>query len=135
MGIKQHIINLTLLVLPLSLQASREVEHIEIVESGHYSGYSKEDPYNYRKLCKSFQPTQEQLIDYFSMAQEANYSGDWLNEYYSPCVASGTVTFKDKSYGTWGINDAGYGGMTFKDKANYGKRKYFLNLKSKWLEE
>ncbi|MBP2155872.1 hypothetical protein WH279_16095 [Erwinia sp. MYb375] len=109
----------------------RQVEHIEVIEGGHYDGLA-EDKDGYAKWCELFNPTTEQLINYFSKAEETDYSGEWLHEYYSPCIASGTVTFKDGAYGTWGLHSSGLGGVTFKDKENYGKEKSFLYLDNAW---
>ncbi|MGV3347008.1 hypothetical protein ACGVWS_15195 [Enterobacteriaceae bacterium LUAb1] len=135
MGIKKCLPYI-LLLLPLSVQAGREVENIVIEKSGHYDELVKEDPYNYREWCKGWNPTKEQLIDYFTKAKEADSNAGLIHDYYSPCIAIGTVTFKDGSYGEWGIHDTGYGVVDFKDKANNTiKQRYFLNLKSKWLEE
>lgn len=129
MGIKETVA-LLLLSLTLSAQA-REVEHIEIVETGHYDGIG-EDKDGYAKWCKLFNPTKEQLINYFSQAEETDFNAEWLHEYYTPCIASGTVTFKDGSYGDWGLHSSGLGGVDFKDKKNSGKKKSFLYLVSGW---
>ncbi|MBP2155870.1 MULTISPECIES: hypothetical protein [Erwinia] len=132
MGIK---ITLIFILLSSSLAVhARQVEHVEVIESGHYDGLA-EDKDGYAKWCKLFNPTKEQLINYFAKAEEADYIGEWLHEHYSPCVASGTVTFKDGSYGTWGLHSSGLGGVTFQDKNNFGKRKSFLYLDNAWEDE
>lgn len=132
MGIKNLLLS-AMFLLSLYAQAGREVVQLEILQSGHYGGASKEDPYNYTTECKGWNPTKEQLMDYFVNAKEADSSEGWLHEYYSPCIATGKVTFKDESFGEWGIYDTGYGVVDFKDKANKTvKQKYFLNLKNGW---
>ncbi|NNS05765.1 hypothetical protein [Erwinia sp. JH02] len=125
-----------LLILPLSLQAGVEVTHLEIVESGHSVDDTKDDPNNYRMICKGWNPTKDQLIDFFAKAQVSDQGYRWLHDYYSPCIATGTVLFKDGSSGEWGIYDTGYGSVDFKDGANnIVKQKYFLNLNNQWLKE
>ncbi|MGR2856839.1 hypothetical protein FY046_12435 [Erwinia sp. 1181_3] len=110
------------------------MEHIETLVGGHFTTSFK-DTQGYSKWCRLFNPTKEQLINYFAKAEEADYIGEWLHEHYSPCVASGTVTFKDGSYGTWGLHSSGLGGVTFQDKNNFGKRKSFLYLDNAWEDE
>ncbi|WP_455810633.1 hypothetical protein [Pseudomonas graminis] len=80
MGMKKAIF-LTLLLSPVFTQA-REVSQINIVKTG---AYDSEDRYEYEKEgCKTFNPTKEQLIHYFTKAEESDSSGEWINEYYSP---------------------------------------------------
>lgn len=87
-------------------------------------------------ICKGWNPTKEQLIDFFAKAQVSAQGYGWLPDYYSPCIATGTVVFKDGSSGEWGIYDTGYGSVDFKDEANnIVKQKYFLNLNSRWLKD
>ncbi|MEJ5177036.1 hypothetical protein [Erwinia sp. MYb416] len=117
-------------LLSLSAEAAREVAHVKIIKSGYFDEIDKEDPYNYAEGCKLFKPTKEKLINYFSKAEENGYG--WMHEYYTPCIASGTVTFKDGSYGDWVMHDSGYGWVTFKDKKNDGKEVSFLHVNNGW---
>lgn len=133
MGIKKCSLYI-LLFLPLYTQAGREVDHIETLKGGHYSS-SVKDTEGYSKWCKLFNPTKEQLIDYFAKAREDEFGVGWVHEYYSPCIASGTVTFKDGSYGVWGLHDSGLGSVYFEDKENAGKKRLFLHLDNTWEEE
>jgi len=127
MGMKKAIF-LTLLLSPVFTQA-REVSQINIVKTG---AYDSEDRYEYEKEgCKTFNPTKEQLIHYFTKAEEADSSGEWINEYYSPCVASGTITFKDGFSGEGRIHSSGLGWVDFTE----GKRKYFYYIDNAWEDE
>lgn len=136
MGINRLFISSVLLILPLSLLAGMEVTRLEILESGHSVEDTKDDPNNYRVICKGWNPTKEQLTDFFAKAQVSDQGYGWLHDYYSPCIATGTVVFKDGSSGEWGIYDTGYGSVDFKDEENnIVKQKYFLNLNSQWLED
>ena len=133
MGIKKNLFY-PLLFLTLYTHAGREVDHIEILEGGHYAS-SVEDTEGYSKWCKLFNPTKKELIDYFAKAREDEFGVGWVHEYYSPCIASGTVTFKDGSYGVWGLDDSGLGSVYFEDKVNAGKKRLFLYLNNKWEDE
>ncbi|WP_431022757.1 hypothetical protein [Erwinia rhapontici] len=122
------VIFLFLLLVPVFTQA-REVSQINIVKTG---AYDSEGRYEYEKEgCKTFNPTKEQLIHYFTKAEESDASGEWMNEYYSPCVASGTITFKDSSSGEWIIHSSGLRWVDFTE----GKRKYFYYIDNSWEEE
>ncbi|BCQ35017.1 hypothetical protein [Pantoea agglomerans] len=122
------VIFLFLLLVPVFTQA-REVSQINIVKTG---AYDSEGRYEYEKEgCKTFNPTKEQLIHYFTKAEESDASGEWMNEYYSPCVASGTITFKDSSSGEWIIHSSGLGWVDFTE----GKRKYFYYIDNAWEDE
>ncbi|MGV3346972.1 hypothetical protein ACGVWS_14955 [Enterobacteriaceae bacterium LUAb1] len=127
MGIKKTIF-LTLLFVPVLIQA-REVSQIKISETG---AYDSEERMEYEKEgCKTFNPTKEQLIHYFSRAKESDSNSEWMHEYYSPCVASGTITFKDGSSGKWRIHSSGLGWVDFIK----GKVTYFYYLDNEWEKE
>lgn len=109
---------------------SRVVERIEIKESGSHDE-SRRFEYQYEKMaCKKFKPTKEQIIHYFKMSEEANGSGSWLHEYYSPCISRGTVVFKDGSSGMWNIQSSGLGFVIF----NNGKTANFFYKNNKWTD-
>lgn len=127
MGVRKTIF-LALLLVPVFSQ-TREVSQINIVKTG---AYDSENRYEYEKEgCKTFNPTKEQLIHYFTKAEESDSSGEWINEYYSPCVASGTITFKDGFSGKWRIHSSGLGWVDF----TQGKRKYFYYIDNAWEDE
>lgn len=130
MGMKKILLCI-LLFLPLHTKAGREVDHIEILAGGHYTT-SVEDTEGYSKWCRLFNPTKEQLVTYFAVAREDEFGVGWIHEYYSPCITSGTVTFKDGSYGIWGLHDSGLGSVYFEDKVNAGKKRLFLHLDNAW---
>ncbi|MEI2683894.1 hypothetical protein [Erwinia aphidicola] len=49
---------------------------------------------NGEEQCKPFKP-QKKLIDYFKSANKSEEYGGLYDEYDSPCLATGTVGFKD----------------------------------------
>jgi len=127
MGIKKAIL-LCLLFLPAFIQA-REVSQIKILVQG---AYDSEDRAEYEKDgCKTFKPTKEQLIHYFTKAKESNSNSPWMHEYYSPCVASGTINFNDGSSGKWTIHSSGLGWVDFIN----GEVKYFYYIDNEWEKE
>ncbi|MGV3345038.1 hypothetical protein ACGVWS_04580 [Enterobacteriaceae bacterium LUAb1] len=96
-----------------SLAWSDKVTNIEIEESGiSYEGHSKVE----QEGCKLFRPTKEQMINYFNKASELEYGGSTEHQYYSPCIATGTVTFKDKTSVKWTVQSSGFGYGTFSNK-------------------
>ncbi|WP_455811422.1 hypothetical protein [Pseudomonas graminis] len=90
----------------ISMQVqSREVSDINVKDIGQYDegrGYKHE-----RDVCKHFRPTKKQIMRFFNLAKESKGSGDLLHEYYSPCLSSGTIKFKDSSSGDWTIQSSG----------------------------
>lgn len=124
MGIRK-VIFFVLLLAPVFIQA-REVSQLKIVKTGAYDSEGRAE---YEKEgCKTFNPTKEQLVHYFTKAEESDSNSVWINEYYSPCVASGTITFRDSSSGEWTIHSSGLGWVDFKQ----GKRKYFHYINNQW---
>lgn len=108
---------------------ARIVNEIEILKAGAWDSDNRAE---YEKEgCKTFIPSKEQLIQYFSHAQESSSSGDWINDYYSPCVASGNVTFKDGDSGAWTIHSSGLGWVDIINK----KRRYFYFIDNDWEKE
>lgn len=96
-----------LLFVPLFIQA-RVANQIKIMKTG---AYDSGDRAEYEKEgCKTFNPTKEQLVHYFSKAKESDSNSQWIHEYYSPCVASGTITFNDGSSGSGGYIPVGLDG-------------------------
>lgn len=124
----KKIVFLVFLFIPTFTQA-RVVNEIKIMETGAWDSDNRAE---YEKEgCKTFNPTKEQLIQYFSQAQESSASGNWINEYYSPCIASGKVTFKDGDSGAWRIHSSGLGWVDFINK----KRRYFYFTDNDWEKE
>jgi len=126
--------NLTIIFFLLSFlftQAqSRAVESIEIKELDSHDETRRAE-YQYEKIaCEKFKPTKEQIINYFKISEEASGSGDWLHEYYSPCISRGKVTFKDGSSGNWNIQSSGLGFVIF----NNGKTANFFYKNNKWTD-
>lgn len=114
-----------LLFVPLFIQA-RVANQIKIMKTG---AYDSGDRAEYEKEgCKTFNPTKEQLVHYFSKAKESDSNSQWIHEYYSPCVASGTITFNDGSSGEWRIHSSGLGWVNFVN----GEGKYFYYIDNEW---
>lgn len=109
---------------------SRAVEKIEIRELGSHDE-SRRAEYQYERIaCKKFKPTKEQIIHYFKMSEEASGSGNWLHEYYSPCISKGEVFFKDGSSGKWNIQSSGLGFVIFTN----GNTVNFFYKNNKWAD-
>lgn len=124
MGIRK-VIFFVLLLTPVFIQA-REVKQLKIVKAGAYDSEGRAE---YEKEgCKTFTPSKRQLVNYFTQAEESDSNSAWINEYYSPCVASGTITFRDGSSGEWVIHSSGLGWVDF----TQGKRKYFYYINNQW---
>lgn len=107
---------------------SREVSDISIKDIGQYDegrGYKHE-----RDVCKNFRPTKKQIIRFFNLAKESKESGDLLHEYYSPCLSSGTIKFKDGSSGDWTIQSSG---LAFAILDN-GESLVFFHKDNKWTD-
>lgn len=88
-----------------NLACSKEVSNIKINKVGiAYEGHSETE----KEGCKLFRPTKEQIINYFNKAKVLKYGGSIEHQYYSPCIATGMVTFKDGSTGQWIIQSSGF---------------------------
>lgn len=89
-----------------SLQVQgREVSSVNVKDIGQYDegrGYKHE-----RDVCKFFRPTKKQIVRFFNLATESKESGNLLHEYYSPCLSSGSIKFKDGSSGDWTVQSSG----------------------------
>jgi len=97
-----------------NLAYSKGVRNIEVNKvGGVYEGHSITE----KKGCKLFRPTKEQVINYFNKAKELKYGGSIEHQYYSPCIATGIVTFKDGTTGKWTIQSSGFGYGTFNNEA------------------
>ncbi|MBT0394096.1 hypothetical protein ISO77_00875 [Morganella morganii subsp. morganii] len=124
MGIKKTVLWL-LVFMPVLTQA-RVVSDIKISVTGNYDS---EDRAEYEKEgCKTFNPTKKQLIYYFTKAEESDSNNLWMHEYYSPCIASGTIIFKGGDSGKWILHSSGLGWVDFTD----GKLRYFYYTDNEW---
>ena len=104
-----YIMLIWLIGLPAVSQA-RTIKSITIDDSGMImEGVS--DPYLTRE-CKKFKPTVTQIKDYLTKAYPV--VGFILNEdHYSPCYASGRVTFSNNQSGRWIVYSGGVAVIQF----------------------
>ncbi|OBU07918.1 hypothetical protein AYY16_00495 [Morganella psychrotolerans] len=58
--------------------------------------------------CKKFKPNKNQLIEFFK-SSEVSKENKWLHEYYSSCVSTGNVEFKNGVSGEWVLQSSGLG--------------------------
>ncbi|WP_455815182.1 hypothetical protein [Pseudomonas graminis] len=106
---------------------AKEVKNIEFLKYGiAYEGRSKVE----QEGCALFRPTKEQLVEFFEKARELEYGGSIAHQYYSPCIATGTVSFKDGTSGRWSIQSSGYGYATL----NNNKPMDFFYKDNKWYD-
>lgn len=106
---------------------SAMVTHVEIKDSGlAYEGRSEVE----QEGCKLFRPTEKQLINYFNEAARTSEGGQTGKQYYSPCIATGKVTFKDGKSGRFTLQSSGFG------SGNFGDREviYFFRKDNPWLD-
>lgn len=106
---------------------AKDVSNIEILKTGIvYEGHSETE----KEGCKLFIPTKEQLVEFFEKSTELEYGGSIEHQYYSPCIATGTVLFKDGTYGRWTIQSSGYGYGTL----NNNNPMSFFHKDNKWYD-
>lgn len=109
-----------------SLASSDEVTSVEINKSGiAYQGHSKVE----QEGCKSFKPTQEQLTEYFNQSQKLEFGGWQEHKYYSPCIVTGKVSFKNGQSGKFTVQSSGFGYGRFNNKDIN-----FFRKKNKWFD-
>ncbi|WP_124543987.1 hypothetical protein [Burkholderia ubonensis] len=102
------------LCIPLSICRAREVSAVTITVSGESS--DRHDLLT-REACRKFTPTVAQLKRFFSRAVPID--GKFVaHDYYSPCHASGTVSFPDGSSGKWRIYSSGTASLTWASSEN-----------------
>ncbi|WP_274370962.1 hypothetical protein [Morganella morganii] len=114
----------TFYFLPYQLQA-KEVSNLVIYKTG--TVYENHNDKYEAAACKKFLPTKEQIITYFTYAEESK-ENSWMHEYYSACISTGYVEFKDGTSGKWTIQSSGYGYVIFND----GSSVDFLYRNNKW---
>lgn len=123
--------NMVVLLLTITISHQvfgRDVGYIEINKTGAFDGSKHKE--NGEEQCKPFKPTKKQLIDYFKNAKESKEDGGLYHEYYSPCLATGTVKFKDGSSGQWLFLSSGYGHVSFTNE----DKSYFFFKDNKWTD-
>lgn len=113
----------------ISTQAQgREVSQLDVEGIGlHYDGRTDK---NEEEACKVFRPTKKQMIRFFNQAKESKKSGNLLHEYYSPCVSTGEVKFKDGSSGHWTVQSSGLGLVIFDN----GEAATFFLKDNQWTD-
>ncbi|WP_336803839.1 hypothetical protein [Erwinia aphidicola] len=98
-----------------------EIKGVGLVEDGRNDKSEERE-------CKSFKPTKIQMIAFFNLAKESEKNGTLLHEYYSPCLAIGTIKFQDGSSGRWTVKSSGLGFVIFENK----KSAVFFHKENKW---
>ncbi|MFC0139401.1 hypothetical protein ACFFJN_04405 [Erwinia mallotivora] len=105
---------------------SRGVSHVEIYKTGI--------PYEGRRTealirdCAVFKPTKEQIIHFFNVAKKYEESVGLLHDFYSPCISTGSVTFKDGLSGTWVLQSSGLASFFIDGE----KKATFFTRNNKW---
>jgi hypothetical protein len=95
--------------LPTQTSQARTVDLVVI----HEEGKSMEAEPELVEMCRAFKPTIAQLTHYFNYAYPIE--ADWATqERYTPCYASGIVTFNDNTYGEWTLYSGGTASFTFR---------------------
>lgn len=117
-----------LLIFSVSAQ-TRVVSELVVKEIGLHTEGRKDK--TEEVACKVFRPTKEQLIRYFNLAKESKESGNILHEYYSPCLATGLITFEDGDSGSWILQSSGFGYVTF---SNNETTYFFHNQGNQWTD-
>jgi hypothetical protein len=113
MGLDKYL-TVAALCIPMSLCEAREVSAVIIEESGRSADAS--DPLT-RDACGTFTPTAAQLKRFFSRA--VPIEGKLVaHDYYSPCHASGTVSFPDGSTGKWRVHSSGTASLKWASSEN-----------------
>ncbi|TDS98879.1 hypothetical protein [Erwinia rhapontici] len=113
----------------ISTQAQgREVSQLDVEGIGlHYDGRTDKSE---EEACKAFRPTKKQMIRFFNHAKESKKSGNLLHEYYSPCVSTGELKFKDGSSGHWTVQSSGLGLVIFDN----GEAATFFLKDNQWTD-
>jgi hypothetical protein len=87
---------------------ARSVHKLEIKGTG----LTSESDETTKELCKAFKPTVRQVRNFFSKAYHVeSYIG--TTERYSPCIAFGTLTYSDGSFGDWTLHSSGTASLIF----------------------
>lgn len=115
------------IVVSMQTQA-RVVTEIKIEEIGAYDEGRKNK--NEEEACKVYRPTKKQMIRFFNLAKESEKSGSLLHEYYSPCLATGKIKFKDGATGVWTVQSSGLGLAIFDN----GESAVFFLKDNQWTD-
>lgn len=125
--ISRFIIMVLFVLVSVSVPA-RTVRYVDIQASGLYD--EEQNDKNDEKECQVFQPTRQQILEFFNDAKETEESGNLLHEYYSPCLAKGIIIFKDGAYGKWIIQSSGLGYVTFDNNLT----RWFFHKNNNWFD-
>lgn len=109
-----------------ALSFSQHVTNVEIDKTGiAYQGRSEVE----HEGCKLFQPTREQLVNYFNRAARREEDGRPGHQYYSPCIVAGKVTFTNGDSGRFTLQSSGFGYATFNHK-----EVHFFHKDNPWFD-
>jgi len=104
---KTRVIITLISVFILFQTQARVVSEIKIDEVGAYD--ERRGNKNEEEACKVYRPTEKQMIRFFNLAKESQESGNLLHDYYSPCLTTGKIKFKDGVSGVWTVQSSGLG--------------------------
>ncbi|WP_455811421.1 hypothetical protein [Pseudomonas graminis] len=122
-------ISILTLFTVISIHAQgRVVSDINVERAGAQESGRKDE--HERETCKVYKPTKEQLVRYFNLATESQESGNLLHEYYSPCIATGKIKFKDGASGVWTVQSGGLGLAIFDN----GESSVFFHKDNQWTD-
>lgn len=88
-----------------------KIASVRIAENGAVAPAAADISLN----CSAFQLRKKDVVEYLRKAKEVSQA-DYLHTLdWSPCFASGTVTFANGLTGTWGIQQLRAGSLKFTD--------------------
>lgn len=126
--IKKAILTIPFFIFISTSAQGRVVSYIEINGTGLYDNLRKN--VNQERLCKGFNPNKNQLTNFFNLAKESTSHGTLLHEYYSPCMATGSIKFKDGSSGKWTVQSSGLAFVSYDN----GESATFFYKANKWTD-
>ncbi|MEQ5119369.1 hypothetical protein [Morganella morganii] len=108
---KKYILLFIIAIIPNIMNAIA-VKNIEIKDTG--ITVTENPGAGEINACKQFIPTKNQLLNFFKLAEEAEYN-KWLHEYYSSCISTGSIEFENGTSGNWVIQSSGIASVIMND--------------------
>jgi len=119
-------ISIFLLIPVLVYGQDRTIKEVRIDAAGLSHTLSDK---NSIEGCKEFKPSTVQIEHYFKHAFPVE--GYMMNiERYSPCYATGSVTFSDNTSATWSLMSSGVSSFEF----DSGEHLYLYYKYNRWLD-
>lgn len=105
---------------------ARVIKKVTIEETGLNANPNDE---MFSRDCKHFRPTVAQVRNFFSKAYSVPRR--WAtNERYSPCYATGSITFDDFGPAKWSLSSSGVGSLSWTE----GDDVYLFYRQNKWVD-